>query len=79
MKTGLILETRYLVNPDNTELEDFSIKRAAQCITSTATKSTRPGEAVTLDGTTVISQLTNALTMQNEYLSNPNTINRKNM
>ena len=78
VKTGLIPETRYSVNPDDIELEDFSIERAAVCITSTASTSTRPGDAVTLDGATVISQLTNALTMQNECLSNANTINRKN-
>ncbi len=39
---------------------------------------TRAGEALVLDGNTVLSQLTNALTIQNEFLEDANVINRKN-
>jgi hypothetical protein len=78
VKVGLILETRYSVNPDDAELKAFGIERACQCITSTATALTRPGEALMLDGATVISQLTNALTIQNEYLGDAKVINRRN-
>jgi hypothetical protein len=78
VKAGFIPETRYSVNPDDAELEAFGIDQAHQCITSSTTTMTRPGEAVTLDGATVISQLTNALTIQNEYLGDANTINRRN-
>ena len=78
VKAGLISETRYSVNPDDVEVEAFGIERNAQCITSNLATATRPGEAVMLDGATVISQLTNALTIQNEYLGDANVINRKN-
>ncbi len=78
VKAGLILEMRYSVNPDDVKVEAFGIERNAQCITSNLATATRPGEAVMLDGATVISQLTNALTIQNEYLGNANVINRKN-
>ena len=56
VKAGLIPETRYSVDPDDAELEAFEIKQACQCITSNLATMTRPGEAVTLDSATVISQ-----------------------
>jgi hypothetical protein len=71
VKAGLIPETRYSVDPDDAELEALGIERACQCITSNSATTTRPGE-------NVISQLTNALTIQNEYLGNANVINRRN-
>ncbi len=77
VKAGLIPETRYSIDPDDAELEAFGIERATKCVTSNAEMMTRPG-AVALDGATVISQLTNALTIQNEYLGDANLINRKN-
>ncbi len=78
VKARLITETRYSVDPDDAELKAFGIERASQCITLNAATVTRPREAVMLDGAMVISQLTNALTIQNEYLGNANVINRKN-
>ena len=78
VKAGLIPETRYSIDPDDAELEAFGIKRACQCITSNSATTTRPGEAVTLDGANVISQLTNALNIQNEYLGDANVINCRN-
>lgn len=78
VKAGLIPETRYSVDPDDAELEAYGIERTTQCITSNAAMTTRTGEAVALDGASVISQLTNALTIQNEYLGDANVINRRN-
>lgn len=78
VKAGLIPETRYAVNPDDIEVEAFGIERNAQCITANQTTVTGTGEVVMLDGATVISQLTNALTIQNEHLGDANIINRKN-
>ncbi len=77
VKAGLIPETRYSIDPDDVELEAFGNERTMKCITSNAAMETRPG-AVALDGATVISQLTNALTIQNEFLGDANLINRKN-
>jgi hypothetical protein len=79
VKQGLVPETRYSVNPDDTEIEAFGIDRHNQCISSSQALTTRTGEALMLDGATVISQLTNALTIQNEYLGDANVINRKNL
>ena len=79
VKTGLIPEMRYSVNPDDEEVEAFYAKRHTYCIIiSTESTGPRAGEALALDGNTVISQLTNALTIQNEYLEDANVINRKN-
>jgi hypothetical protein len=72
VQTGLVQETRYSVNPDDEEIEAFRTKRHNQSITSSQIMTTRTGEAVMLDGATVISQLTNALTIQNKYLGNAN-------
>ena len=79
-KTGLIPETRYSVNHDNEEVEAFYIKRHNDCIIiSMELTGSRAGEALMLDGNTVISQLANALTIQNEHLEDTNVINRKNL
>jgi len=70
---------RYSVNPDDEEVEAFYANRHNYCIfISTESTGPRTGEALVLDGNTVISQLTNALTIQNEYLEDANVINRKN-
>jgi hypothetical protein len=79
VKTGLIPETRYSVNPDDKEVKAFYFKRHNDCIIiSIESTGPRAGEALVLDGNTVISQLANALTIQNEYLEDANVINRKN-
>jgi hypothetical protein len=79
VKTGLIPETRYSVNPDDEEVEAFYFKRHNDCIIiSMESTGPRAGEALVLDGNTVISQLANTLTIQNEHLEDANVINRKN-
>ena len=79
VKEGLIPETRYSVNPDDEEVEAFYSKRQTDCISSVSfsIESTGPRARVALEGA-VISQLTNALTIQNEFLEDANVINRKN-
>ena len=79
VKEGLVPETRYSVNPDDEEVEAFYFKRQKDCISSSV-KSTGPraGEILALEGNTVISQLTNALAIQNQFLEDANVINRKN-
>jgi len=79
VKTGLIPETRYSVNPDDEEVEAFYFKRHNNCIIiSMESTGPRAGEALVLDGNVVISQLANSLTIQNEHLEDANVINRKN-
>ena len=79
VKTGLIPKTRYSVNPDDEEVEAFYFKRHNDCIIiSIESTGPREGEALVLDGNMVISQLANALTIQNEHLEDANVINRKN-
>jgi hypothetical protein len=76
VKTGLIPETRYSVNPDDKEVEAFYFKRHNDCIIiSMESTGPRAGEALVLDENTVISQ---ALTIQNEHLEDTNVINCKN-
>jgi len=81
-KEGLVPETRYSVNPDDGEVVSFYFKRQKDCISSIffSVESTGPraGEPLALEGNIVISQLTNALTIQNEFLEDANVINRKN-
>ena len=79
VKTGLVPETRYTVNPDDAEVEAFNSQRHNDCI-SLPIDVVGPGAGnpLTLEGNTVISQLTNALTIQNEYLEDANVINRRN-
>jgi hypothetical protein len=58
VKTGLIPETRYSVNPDDKEVEAFYFKRHNDfIIISMESTGPRAGEALVLDGNTVISQL----------------------
>jgi hypothetical protein len=80
VKEGLVPETRYPVNPDNIEVEAFYFKRQTDCISSVSfsVESTGPRAGLALEGNTVISQLMNALTIQNEFLEDTNVINRKN-
>jgi hypothetical protein len=79
VKTGLVPETRYSVNPDDAEVEAFNLQRHSDCITFPINvNGPRAGETLSLEGNSVISQLTNALTIQNEYLEDANVINRRN-
>ena len=79
VKTGLVPETRYSVSPDDAEVEAFNIKWHNDCINVPIDATgPRAGEPLTLEGNKVISQLTNALTIQNEYLEDANVINRRN-
>jgi hypothetical protein len=68
VKVGLVPETRYSVNPDNTKIATFCNNQYLQCITSnvTAATSTTSRGAVVIDKALVISQLTNAISLQNE-------------
>ncbi len=60
IKAGLIKEKRYQINPDDSEINSFCKERHAQCIKGVA------GASVSFDNNSVISQLTNAISTQNE-------------
>ncbi len=62
INVGSIDETRYQINPDDTEVTFFCKERSAQCIKGVA------GTSVALDNSSVISQLTNAISAQNEEI-----------
>ena len=67
VKTGLVVKTRYSVNPDNIEISTFCNDWHLQFITSAmATTRTRAGGAVVVDNASVVSQLTNAISLQNK-------------
>ena len=65
---GSINETRYQINPDDTEVTFFSKERSAQCIKGVA------GTSVALDNSSVISQPTNAISAQNEEATESNRL-----
>ncbi len=60
VKVVLINKTRYQINPDDSEISLFCKKRHAQCIKGVS------GSSVPFDNSSVISQLTNAISAQNE-------------
>jgi hypothetical protein len=60
LKAGSIKETRYQINPDDSEINSFCKERHAQCIKGVA------GASVSFNNNSVISQLTNAISTQNE-------------
>ena len=75
MQTGLVPETRYSVNPDDIEISNFCKDRHLQCITSAmALTSTRAGGAAVVNNASVISQLTNAISLQNEEAIESNNL-----
>jgi len=65
---GSINETRYQINPDDTEVMFFRKERSAQYIKGLA------GTSVALDNSSVISQLTNAISAQNEEATESNRL-----
>jgi hypothetical protein len=79
VKTGLVPETRQSVNPDDTKIATFCNERHLQCITLNATTatSTRAGGSVIVDNASVISQLTNAISIQNKEAIESNNLPRK--
>ena len=78
VQTGLVPETGYSVNPDNIEILNFCKDWHLQCITSAmALPSTRAGGAVVVDNASVINQLTNAISLQNEEAIESNNLRRK--
>ncbi len=68
IKVGSINETRYHINPDDTEVTSFCKERSVQCIKRVA------GTPVALDSSSVISQLTNAISTQNEEATESNKL-----
>jgi hypothetical protein len=78
VKTGLIPETRNSMNPDDTKIAFFSADRHLQCITANGmtTKGITAGAAIS-DNASVISQLTNTISIQNEEAMEPNNLCRK--
>ena len=78
MQTGLVPETRYSVNPNDIEISNFCKDRHLQCITSTtALTSTRAGGAVVINNASVISQLNNAISLQNKEAIESNNLRCK--
>ena len=74
VKRGLILESCYSINPDDTEITSFSKERHLQCISSTMANA-RLGGGV--DNASIISQLTNAISVQAEEAAESNSLRRK--
>ncbi len=75
---GLVPETRYSVNPDNIEISNFCKDQHLQCITSAmALTSTTAGGAVVVDNASVISQITNAISLQNKEAIESNNLRCK--
>jgi hypothetical protein len=68
VNVGSINETRYQINPDDTEVTFFCKERLAQCIKGLA------GTSVALGNSSVISQLTNAISAQNEEAAESNRL-----
>ncbi len=71
VNVGLINNTRYQMNPNNTEVTTFCKERLRQCIKGVSETS------VTLDNSSVISQLTNAISAQNEEAIESNRLRCK--
>jgi hypothetical protein len=71
VKAGSIKETRYQINPDNSEINSFCKERYAQCIKGVA------GASVSFDNNSVISRLTNAISTQNEEAIKSNRLRRQ--
>ena len=67
MKVGLVTKTRYFVDPDEVEVVNFYSERHLLCNASGQMTDQQTGVALTLDGATIISQLTNARSIQNQY------------
>ena len=65
---GSINETRYQINPGDTEVMFFCKERSAQCIKAVAETS------VALDNSSIISQLTNTISTQNEEATESNRL-----
>ena len=65
---GSINETRYQINPDDTEVMFFCNLRSAQCIKGVT------GTSVALDNSSIISQRTNAISTQNEEATESNRL-----
>ena len=68
---GLINETRYQINPYDTEVTLFCKEHSVQCIKGVA------GTSVSLDSSSVISQLTNAISAQNKEATESNRLRRQ--
>ena len=73
VKMGLITETRYQLNPDDVEISSFCKERHVQCISGAASA----GTAVSFDNSSVISQLTHAISAQNEEAVESNRLRRE--
>jgi hypothetical protein len=70
---GSINETRYQINPDDTEVMFFCKEHSAQCIRGVA------GTSVALDNSSIISQLTNAISAQNEEATESNRLRHQEL
>jgi hypothetical protein len=71
LNVGSINETRYQINPDNTEVMFFCKERSTQCIKGVL------GTSVSLENSSVISQLTNAISAQNREATESNRLSRQ--
>jgi len=68
LNEGSINETRYQINPYDTEVTLFCKEYSVQCIKGVA------GTSVSLDSSSVISQLTNAISAQNKDATESNRL-----
>jgi hypothetical protein len=71
VKAGLINKTRYQINPDDSEITLFCKECHTQCIKGVS------GSSVSFNNSSVISQLTNAISAQNEEAIKSNRLRRQ--
>ena len=78
MKTGVVPQTRYPINPANIEISTFCSKRHLKRITSAiAGTSSRAIGAVVVDNSSVVSQLAKVISLQNKGVIELNNLCHK--
>jgi hypothetical protein len=78
VKIVVVPKTRYSMNPDNTEIAKFCADRHLQCITlNTTMVAGHTTGALVINSALVISQLTNAISLQNEEAMESNNLRCK--
>jgi len=71
VNVGSINKTRYQINPNNTEVILFCKERSTQCIKEVS------GTSISFDNSSVISQLTNDISAQNEEAAESKKLRRQ--
>jgi hypothetical protein len=80
VKIGLVPKTRYFLNPDDTEIAKFCMDRHLQCITlNVKMVAGNTARALVINIALVISQLTNAISLQNKETMESNNLHHKKL